>query len=93
MDYCDHNLANIAFITNGGAGLGKPSLILRSLLKNNKIKRNKICECICYQTSEKHKSGTLPMLLLAIFQSRASLRGRIRSGSAFFVSDISIMLL
>lgn len=53
-DYCDHNLANIAFITNGDAGDGKPSLILRYLLESNKTKRNKICECICYQTFEKH---------------------------------------
>lgn len=82
-DYCDHHLANIAFITNGDAGDGKPSLILRSLLKSNKIKRNKISVWICYQTFEKHKSGTLPMLLLAIFHSGASFWGRIRSGSAF----------
>lgn len=92
-DYCDYNLANTAFITNGDAGDGKPSLILRSPLKSNKIKRNKICAWICYQTFEKHKSGTLPMLLLAIFHSGASFWGKIRSGSAFFVSGISIMLL
>lgn len=90
-DYCDHNLANIAFITNGDDGDGKPSLILRSLLKSNKIKGNKICAWICYQTFEKHKSGTLPMLLLTIFHSGASFWGR--SGNAFFVSGISIMLL
>lgn len=92
-NYCDHNLANIGFFTNGDVGDGKPSLVLRYLLKSNKIKGNKICVWICYQTFEKHKSGTLPMLLLAIFHSGASLWGRIRSGSAFFVSDINILAL
>lgn len=91
-DYCDHNLADTAFITNGDAGDGKPSLILRSLLESNKIKRNKIHECICYQTFEKHKNGTLPILLLAIFQTRASLRDSIRIGSAFCIYGISITL-
>lgn len=91
-DYYDHNLADIAFITNGDAGDGKPSLILRSLLESNKIKRNKIHECICYQTFEKHKNGTLPILLLAIFQTRASLQDSVKIGSAFCIYGISITL-
>lgn len=91
-DYCDHNLANIAFITNGDVGDGKPSLILRSLLKSNKIKRNKICVWICYQTFEKHKSGTLPMLLLAIFHFEVGLEVEVHFLSLTLVSCCCVQM-